>query len=77
MTLPNHLGWIWKDYIQNEINYNANQLFRQHMIDLSQNNEINLDSDVYKDIFEKQQKAHLNINGVKYSGGIDIHSVFY
>lgn len=76
MTMPNHLGSIWSDYIQNEINYNANQLFKQIMIDISQNNDIDLNSDIYKRMFEKQQRTHLNINEDKYSGGIDAQSVF-
>jgi hypothetical protein len=76
MTLPNHLGSIWSDYIQNEINYNANQLFKQIMIDISQNNDIDLNSDIYKNIFDKQQRTHFNINEDKYSGGVDAQSVF-
>jgi len=76
MTMPNHLGSIWSDYIQNEINYNANQLFKQIMIDISQNNDIDLNNDIYKKIFDKQQRTHLNINEDKYSGGVDAQSVF-
>jgi hypothetical protein len=76
MTMPNHLGSIWSDYIQNEINYNANQLFKQIMIDISQNNDIDLNNDIYKNIFSKQQRTHLNINEDRYSGGVDAQSVF-
>jgi hypothetical protein len=76
MTMPNHLGSIWSDYIQNEINYNANQLFKQIMIDISQNNDIDLNSDIYKKIFDKQQRTHFNIDGDKYSGGVDAQSMF-
>lgn len=71
MSMPNHLGNIWSDYIQNEINYNANQLFKQIMIDISQNNDIDLNNDIYINIFNKQQKAHFNINDDKYSGGVE------
>lgn len=76
MTMPNHLGSIWSDYIQNEINYNANQLFKQIVIDIQQENKIDLNNDVYKKIFDKQQRTHLNIEDDKYSGGIDAQSVF-
>jgi len=76
MFMPNHLGTIWPDYIANEINYNANQLFKQIVIDIQQGNDIDLDNDIYKRIFEKQQRTHLNIDGDKYSGGIDAESVF-
>lgn len=76
MTMPNHLGSIWSDYIQNEINYNANQLFKQIIIDISQENKIDLNNDIYKRIFEKQQRTHFNIYGDKYSGGIDAQTVF-
>ena len=76
MAMPNHLGSIWSDYIQNEINYNANQLFKQIMIDISQENEIDLNNDIYKNIFDKQQRSHLNINEDRYSGGVDAEVVF-
>jgi hypothetical protein len=76
MTMPTHLGTIWSDYIQNEINYNANQLFKQIVIDIQQGNEIDLNNDIYKRIFEKQQRTHFNIDGDKYSGGVDAQSVF-
>src|SRR5574344_941273 len=76
MTMPNHLGSIWSDYIQNEINYNANQLFKQIMIDISQNNDIDLNSDIYKKIFDKQQRTHLNIDGDKTSGAVETQTDF-
>lgn len=76
MAMPNHLGSIWSDYIQNEINYNANQLFKQITIDIQQENKIDLNNDTYKKIFEKQQRTHLNIEDDKYSGGVDAQSVF-
>lgn len=76
MTLPNHLGSIWSDYIQNEMVYNANQLFKQIMIDISLGNAIDLENDIYKRMFDKQQRTHLNIDKDKYSGGIDAQSVF-
>ncbi len=76
MTMPTHLGWVWSDYILNEINYNANQLFKQIVIDIQQGNEIDLNNDIYKRIFEKQQRTHFNIDGDKYSGGVDAQSVF-
>ena len=76
MTMPTHLGWVWSDYILNEINYNANQLFKQIVIDIQQENKIDLDNDIYKNIFAKQQRSHLNINKDRYSGGVDAQSVF-
>lgn len=76
MLIPNHMGWIWDDYVANEISYNSNQLLRQYMIDLEQQNDTNLDNDVYKNIFDKQQRTHLNINDNKVSGAIETHVDF-
>lgn len=72
----NHLGWNIEDYTQNEINYNSNQLFKQYVIDLTQGNDVDLESDIYKDIFNRQQRTHLNIKDEKISGGIETYIDF-
>ena len=47
-TIPNHLGWIWKDYIENEINYFTNQLFNEFVVQFNLGNELNVDNDIFK-----------------------------
>jgi hypothetical protein len=62
MNLPNHLGWIWSEYVMNEIVYNANQILKQYSIDLAQGN-VALEN--YRKILEKQQRMHLNITTIE------------
>ncbi len=62
MNLPNHLGWIWSDYVMNEITYNANQILKQYSIDLAQGNVV---LENYRKILDKQQRMHLNITTIE------------
>ena len=75
-TIPNHLGWIWKDYIENEINYNTNQLFNEFVVQFNLGNELNVDNDIFKNIFDKQQRSRLNIDNGKVSGAMETHIDF-
>jgi len=75
-TIPNHLGWIWKDYVENEINYFTNQITNEFIVQFNQGNELNVDGDVFKNIFDKQQRSRLNIKDGKTSGVIETHTDF-
>jgi len=75
-TIPNHLGWIWKDYIENEINYFTNQLFNEFVVQFNLGNELNVDNDIFKQIFDKQQRSRLNIDNGKVSGAMETHIDF-
>jgi len=75
-TIPNHLGWIWKDYVENEINYFTNQITNEFIVQFNQGNELNVDNDIFKQIFDKQQRSRLNIDNGKVSGAIETHIDF-
>lgn len=66
MTLPNHLGWNWLDFKEQEIIYNVIEFIR----------EFNIKKKGLDDLMRKQQRRHLNINGDKYSGSIESHINF-
>lgn len=71
LDTPNSKGYIWNDYIQATIKYNAEQICRQAIIDMQQQKELKIEDDVYQWIIKKQQNAKLCINGDKITGAID------
>lgn len=76
MTLPNHLGWIWQDYALNEINYFASQVFNEFVIQINKDGDLDVDSPIFSQIFDRQQRQHLNIKDDKYSGAVETHTDF-
>lgn len=71
LNTPNSKGYIWKDYIQATIKFNAEQIYRQIIIDMQQEKELKIDSDIYQVIIKKQQNTKLCINEDKISGAVD------
>ena len=64
-------GYLWKEYLQATIKYNADLIYRQAVIDIQQQKQLKIDSDVYQTLITRQQKAKLNINENKISGSVD------
>ncbi|MGN1270610.1 MAG: hypothetical protein ACI4UX_01265 [Clostridia bacterium] len=72
MDMPNSKGYVWNEYIESIIKYNADQIYRQAIIDLQQQKELDITNDIYQNIIKKQQNSKLNINEDKISGDIDL-----
>lgn len=68
---PNVTGFNWEQYIQVIVKYNAEQIYKQAIINIQQGQENNIDDNVYQSIINKQQNAKLCINGNKISGAVD------
>jgi len=75
LTIPNALGYIWKDYIESITVYNAGQMYRQTIINIQQGKSLDIYDKVYQDIIKKQQDTRLCINGDKISGAMDIEMI--
>ena len=71
MDEPNVKGYVFEQYIQATIQFNAQQIYRQMTIDLQQQNEIDITNDIYQNLIKRQNNSKLNINGDKISGDID------
>lgn len=56
MSLPLYLGYDWLSYKENMIQYNANKMYRNIIVDIQQNR---LDLDRYKRTFEIERKRYL------------------
>lgn len=72
LDMPNSKGYVYNDYIQSILKYNAEQLYRQVIIDIQQEKPLKIDSDVYQSIIKRQQNQKLNINNNKISGEADL-----
>lgn len=72
ITMPNSKGYVWKEYIEAITKYNADQVYRQMIIDLQQQKELDITNDIYQNLIKKQQNSKLSINGDKISGNIDL-----
>jgi hypothetical protein len=75
LTIPNALGYIWKDYIESITVYNSGQMYRQTIINIQQGKSLDIYDRVYQDIIKKQQDTRLCINGDKISGAMDLEMI--
>lgn len=71
LATPNALGYIYKDYKELTTKYNAQQIARQAVINITQGKPLKIDSNEFENIIQKQQNAKININGDKISGAVD------
>ena len=69
---PNVKGYVFEQYIQATIQFNAQQVYRQMIIDLQQQKQPDITNDIYQNIIKRQNNSKLNINGDKVSGDIDL-----
>ena len=72
LATPNAKGYIWDEYIEAIIKYNADQIYRQATIDLQQQKELDITNDIYQNLIKRQNNSKLNINGDKISGDVDL-----
>lgn len=68
---PNVKGYVYEQYIQATIQYNAQQIYRQMTIDLQQQKQLDITNDIYQNLIKRQNNSKLNTNGDKISGDID------
>ena len=70
--LPNSKGYIWKQYLEAVIKYNADQIYRQCVVNIGQNKDNRIEDDIFQCLINKQQNAKLCVNGDKISGDVDL-----
>lgn len=72
LALPNPKGYIWNDYVEATMLSNADQIYRQAVIDIQQDRKPVVDKTIYDSILNAQRKRYLNINGDKISGDLEL-----
>lgn len=67
----NSSGFNFEQYIEITIRYNAEQLYKQVLINIMQQKELEIENNEFQRILNQQQNAKLCINGDKISGSMD------
>ena len=68
---PNVTGFNLEQYVDVIIKYNAEQIYKQAIINIHQAQENDIDNSIFQNIINKQQNVRLCINGDKISGAVD------
>lgn len=71
----NYTGLNFKQCIESTIQYNVQQLYRQILINIQQQKELEIENDEFQNIINKQQNTKLSINGDKISGFMDTQMI--
>ena len=65
---PNYSGFNWKQYIEATIQYNAQQIYKQAILNMQQQKGLEIDSNEFQTIIQRQNNQKININNDKISG---------
>ena len=72
---PNYSGFNWKQYIEATIQYNAQQIYKQVILNMQQQKDLEIDSNEFQTIINRQNNQKLNINNDKISGAVDLQMI--
>lgn len=72
---PNYSGLNLKQCIDTTIQYNTQQLYRQTLINIQQQKDLEIENSEFQRILKQQQNTKLCINGDKMSGFMDIQMI--
>lgn len=75
LDLPNYSEFTWKQYIEVAIQYNVQQIYRQVILNIQQQKELEINSSEFQNIIKRQNNQKLNINGDKISGAMDLQMI--
>lgn len=80
LSMPAYQGYVWKDYSEGNVVYNAKQIYTQVILNIQQGKELNVEADEFDVIFQKQDRRYLNKKSDgrvdKYSGSLDNYTTF-
>ena len=72
---PNYTGLNYEKSIQATIQYNAQQLYKQILINIQQQKELEIENDEFQNILNRQENTKLCINNDKISGFMDVQVI--
>ncbi len=72
---PNYSGFNWKQYIEATMQYNAQQIYKQVILNMQQQKDLEIDSSEFQTIINRQNNQKLNINNDKISGAMDLQMI--
>ena len=76
LALPTYRGYKWEDYRLADIQYNVRQIYTQLVINMQQDRPLDVNSDEFQSLFNKQNNRYLNKKkdtrqADQYSGALD------
>ena len=72
---PNYSGFNWKQYIEATIQYNTQQIYKQAILSIQQKKDLEIDSNEFQTIINRQNNQRLNTNNDKISGATDLQMI--
>jgi hypothetical protein len=75
LDMANYNGLTWKQHIETTMQYNAQQIYKQAIINIQQQKGLEIDSNEFQRIIQQQNRQKLNINGDKISGAVDLNLI--
>nr|DAV86855.1 MAG TPA: hypothetical protein [Caudoviricetes sp.] len=72
---PNYSGFNWKQYIEATIQYNTQQIYKQVILDIQQQKGLEIDSNEFQAIIQRQNNQKLKVNNDKISGALDLQMI--
>lgn len=69
---PNYSGFNWEQYVEVTMQYNAQQIYKQAILNMQQQKDLKIDSSEFQTIINRQNNQRLNINDDKISGYMDL-----
>lgn len=72
---PNYSGFNWKQYIEATMRYNTQQIYKQVILNMQQQKDLEIDSSEFQTIINRQNNQKLNINNDKISGAVDLQMI--
>lgn len=72
---PNYSGFNWKQYIESTMQYNTQQIYKQAILNMQQQKNLEIDSSEFQTIINRQNNQKLNINNDKISGAADLQMI--
>lgn len=86
LLTPVYQGYIWKDYLDGLVSYNASYIYRQMILNMQQGRELDVDDELFNKIFTKMDNSLLHRKEIgyedlpayldKYSGSMDALSTY-
>lgn len=72
---PNCSGLTWEQYIEATMQYNTQQIYKQAILNIQQQKNLEIDSSEFQTIINRQNNQRLNINNDKISGAVDLQMI--
>lgn len=75
LAMNNHMGYEFDAYIEATIKINVDQLYRQAILNIQQQQELDIDNPDFQSILKKQSDKKLNIKDNKMFGSMDLQII--